>query len=429
MENFDFITGLAHVQDHPVLRGPVINSRRQLWSVAGYLSMVQDICFGLETSMTGIRFRPFITAEMRGDTFAASDVIELHHMPYRHSVHAVRIHLPPVDARFRGAYAIGEVRLNGSRIDDAFVPANKLRADNRWEIHLRARGTAPDEETLNRVNVQAADGLYAPLQPEWVGGTKGGISRDNGRVTLRYRSADADASEVVFNIYRDGRLAAEHIRDTVWVEGPAGDPAGSSSSYTVEAVHLSTGLASHPAPFIRPVSETDQLCIPAAEMKNRGGSLVGEHHFENWGLPAHELLTKPFTVNRDGRYMIQATYSSGMPINTGITCGIKVLDLLENADGQPVAEGYLIMPHTGSWERWALSSPLCFYLEADREYRLRISENEYARNMSYLKKNERYTLLPGGGSVGYNFVNVAALRIDLLAAGAPAGAMTRLQAE
>jgi hypothetical protein len=76
MENCDFVTGLALSSD-ALRKEPAINSRRQLWSVAAYLSMVQDTVFGLDTTGDGIRFQPFITAKLRNDTFGSTDVIEL----------------------------------------------------------------------------------------------------------------------------------------------------------------------------------------------------------------------------------------------------------------------------------------------------------------------------------------------------------------
>ena len=68
MENFDFISGRTDVKTGP-RKGPQVDSRRQLWSVAGYLSMVQDVVFGMETSWEGIRFRPFITEKLRHENF------------------------------------------------------------------------------------------------------------------------------------------------------------------------------------------------------------------------------------------------------------------------------------------------------------------------------------------------------------------------
>lgn len=47
MENYEFLTQAVHVEDG-ALSGPVVNSPRQLWSVAGYLDMVLEGVFGLE---------------------------------------------------------------------------------------------------------------------------------------------------------------------------------------------------------------------------------------------------------------------------------------------------------------------------------------------------------------------------------------------
>lgn len=46
MENFELVTQAVHVDEGP-LSGPVVNSPRQLWSVAGYLGMVIEGVFGV----------------------------------------------------------------------------------------------------------------------------------------------------------------------------------------------------------------------------------------------------------------------------------------------------------------------------------------------------------------------------------------------
>jgi len=46
MENYEFVSQAVHVDDG-ALSGPVVNSPRQLWSVAGYLQMVMEGVFGL----------------------------------------------------------------------------------------------------------------------------------------------------------------------------------------------------------------------------------------------------------------------------------------------------------------------------------------------------------------------------------------------
>ncbi|WP_414495284.1 Six-hairpin glycosidase-like protein [Stenotrophomonas maltophilia] len=47
MENYELVTQAVHV-DEGALSGPVVNSERQLWSVAGYLSMVIEGVFGVQ---------------------------------------------------------------------------------------------------------------------------------------------------------------------------------------------------------------------------------------------------------------------------------------------------------------------------------------------------------------------------------------------
>jgi len=47
MENYEMLTQAVHVDDG-ALSGPVVNSQRQLWSVAGYLAMVREGVFGIE---------------------------------------------------------------------------------------------------------------------------------------------------------------------------------------------------------------------------------------------------------------------------------------------------------------------------------------------------------------------------------------------
>ncbi|MBS0380850.1 MAG: Six-hairpin glycosidase-like protein [Proteobacteria bacterium] len=47
MENYELVTQATHVDDGK-LSGPVVDSKRQLWSVAGYLDMVAEGVFGLE---------------------------------------------------------------------------------------------------------------------------------------------------------------------------------------------------------------------------------------------------------------------------------------------------------------------------------------------------------------------------------------------
>ncbi len=101
MENFEAVTGANYVSEGAT-SGPVVDSERQLWSVAGYLSMVDDVIFGREVSAQGIRFLPKLTSGLRASLFSGVDTISLSNVPYQGKSLSVRVHLPPASSGANG---------------------------------------------------------------------------------------------------------------------------------------------------------------------------------------------------------------------------------------------------------------------------------------------------------------------------------------
>jgi Bacterial alpha-L-rhamnosidase 6 hairpin glycosidase domain len=414
MENFDFATGKAQVKGG-ALSGPVINSRRQIWSVAGYLSMVQDVVFGLETSWDGIRFLPFVTKGLRNATFGSTNLLELQNFNYRGKLIQVRVHLPPTGTKVHGPCGIGKIELNRKPIGKDFVAATSLQSQNQWDVYLQAPAGARDEGTLELVtNIADGRAIFGPLQPEWENTGQDGITVENGLLMLHYRQADA--SNVVFNIYRDGQLCAKRVSQTHWLDPDSSDYTNKTHFYAVEAMDEKSGNASHLTPTRFYATTNDQWIIPAKEMENHGGKLADGRYFTDWGKTDHELRVKNFIAKRNGRHLVRAEFSNGTgPVNTGITCAVKKLEIREKDSGTIVATGYLVMPQSGDWRRFDLSSAVRADLKAGKNYSIRIFEDEYSRNMSYLAHNKRYTAWPGGGDTAYNFVNIASIRLLHLA--------------
>lgn len=413
MENYDFVSGRAEVKGQR-LNGPVINSRRQLWSVAGYLSMVQDVVFGLETTWDGIRFQPFITARLRDGSFANSAQIELLNFAYRGTTNQVRMHLPPRNQAAAGVCPVARVVLNGQTVGGGFIPRADLKASNQWDIYLGTPTVTGQPDALRVVDVANPDVIFGPLQPEWNAAQNGGITETNGRLVLHYWLGGA--AKVIYDIYRDGKLCAQSVRGTNWVDPASGDFRQRVHDYAVCAVDPLSGNVSHLTPPRCFLDGHPIVVISARDLDNHGGNLVAGDHFENWGKPDDTLTTKSFQVERSGRYVIRAKFSNGAgPVNTGITCGVKRLELRRAGSTNVVATGYLVMPQSGDWQRWDLSSPVIAQLTAGESYTLWLGEDEVSRNMSYLEQNERYTAWPGGGPDSYNFVNIAAFRLVNLA--------------
>ena len=94
MENFEMVSGRPQT-----LEGPVINSQRQLWSVAGYISMVHDVVFGIEPTGSGLRFSPYVTRALRNTMFRGATSLELNDYLHRGRRLKIVVCLPPAGAR------------------------------------------------------------------------------------------------------------------------------------------------------------------------------------------------------------------------------------------------------------------------------------------------------------------------------------------
>ena len=402
MENFDFVTGAAYAETNGI-SGPVINSQRQLWSVAGYMSMVQDVVFGLETDSDGIRFLPCVTAKMHRDYFKGSTTLDLKNFTYRGKTIQVTVNLPPPGGEETGIYTIDKIHLNGQAVDKDFVSVGDLQKDNHWEVWLSA-SRKKNSDKIHRVDNLSRRNIFGPKQPQW----KGDVTVKNDKLKLRYEANGE--TDVCFNIYRNGQLCAGGITDTEWTDPDSDDYRDTAYDYRVEAFYPDSGNCSHLTPALAYQSTDGMIEIGAASMKNKGGNLMNDHHFENWGQSEHEILIPSLTVKKSGRYLVNAEYSNGAgPINTGVTCAVKRIEISQPG-ADPVAASYLLMPHTADWKRYLDSSSFQVNLEADKHYVIRIFEDNYARNMSYFDHYECYKNT-GNGTKSYNVVNISKIKL------------------
>ncbi|MBP7829809.1 MAG: hypothetical protein KA248_07820 [Kiritimatiellae bacterium] len=406
MENLDFVSGQAHAESHGIA-GPVINSERQLWSVAGYLAMVQKVLFGLETGRDGIRFDPFLPARVRRDLFPCSNTLSLNGFRYRGKRIDIELRLPAGEAPEDGVYRFERATLNGRPVPSGLVAARDLAPVNSWTLHLAA--VPAKASGVHRVDVTDRRALFGPGTPRWA---DSGIMETGGRLTLHF--APGDDTPVTFTIFRDGALAAEGVTDTSWTDPEPGDIRGRLRFYAVCAVDRESGNASHLTPSRYFLGAGERHVLPAREFQLVGGRLADGERVADWGAPGDEIRAGPFGPRQRGRFRVRARYANGTcPINTGITCGVKRLDVLDARTGGLRASGYLLMPGLGegAWNRFEWSSPVHADLDPDNAYVFRFYEDEVSRNMSSLEHNRRYTALPGGGPDACNRVDLAAIEV------------------
>lgn len=369
MENLEWLSGRPLLLDEaqPALSGPVINSRRQLWSVGGYLGMVIESVFGVSTDGDGLRLRPFITSGLHRHFLGSSGRIALRGLQLRGKTIDVVVELPKA-ARADGVYALASVQLNGKQASSR-IAWNALPPRSR--IVLRLGRLEPGQQALRRVRADpaasaaSAPAVFAPAEP---------------RVTMASPATVAIAggdAGVSYNLYRDGVPVAQGLAAGRHAVMP-GD-----GCYAAEAVYRSSGNRSQRS---RPV------CAGAARE-----FAIGE----------------PLDVGVAGTYRLQLRYANGAnQINLGITSGVTRVSV-KDAAGAIVASGVVSLPHTRTVgaDTAYYSTPLTARLRAG-SYRVQLDD---FYNMSYLEANRSFS---GTGGLAGARNDAQLFGVRLLQAGA-----------
>ncbi|SFU78184.1 MGH1-like glycoside hydrolase domain-containing protein [Pseudoduganella namucuonensis] len=414
MENMEWLSG-APIVRHPgqaALDGPVINSRRQLWSVGAYLGMVVRNVFGVDVTDDGVRVAPFITTRLRREAFGGSGRIELRGLRLRGKVLDVNIALPPArEGEADGYYGIELMKLDG-RLGGPSFSWKQLEeatgANNGTSVIDIVLGPVrAGEQGIKRVAGQPREtsgATFAPFDP-----VIAGWSRDaQGQVQLTIADPRNPAGEVSYNVYRNGALAAEGVAAGVWRDTGG---AARAACYAVEAVSRASGNRSHhSAP--RCVGEALEVAVGDARLRSSVAASApdGMHksaYLKNWGAAADQLTVDGLRVATAGRYAVQLNYRNlSYPINTGVTNAVKRL-VLRDANGKIVAERIIQLPHTppDTAQAPVYSTPAIAWLEPG-VYRAELGDHF---NMSHLQSNSVYG--GAGGAQPVNRADIGGLRM------------------
>lgn len=399
MENLEVVTGTAFVSDG-ASSGPVVNSQRQLWSVAAYLGMVNEALFGLHPAQVGgLAITPYVTAGIHRDLFGGATSVTLNRVPWRGKSISVRLRFPalvlgaPAQA---GAYVVSRITLNGAA-SSADVAEATLGSQNLIEVELAAPTAAPRAVRII-ADVSNYRVLFAPKTPAV------GVSLKGGKLELEVNVQGE--SNVTYAVYRDGARIASGLTGGTWRDEST-SAASPSHCYTIETRFTDTGNVSHranPACYWGPGNDRITV-LEAASFANVGGASTtqyGRTFFQAWGDPGHSL-TRTFTAAHAGEHLLATTYGNGAgPLDTGISCAMKRIVIERVSDGGVVGSGIAVMPQRGDWASWGESTFVRATLQAGVEYRLRIDDDEDTVNMTGFSHFSLYTA-GAGGSAGPNY--------------------------
>jgi hypothetical protein len=409
MENFEAVTG-ANWLDEGATSGPVVNSQRQLWSVAGYLSAVNDVIFGLEATQTGLRFSPHVTRELRRTLFAGSDQIALSNLRYRGKRVSVIVHLPPA-GEGNGLLSVDSVKLGGKDVGTGFVDEAELTDDSVFEITLGPGAVATRGITLVGSSAIADyKNVFAPKTP-----AISSVALVGDRLQVSWDAGGEAASDVTFRVYRDGAQVATDLPGgtTTWLDDGSVDHATKTYCYTVESRFASGNVSQRARPYCYwgPGSSRIQS-FDAQSFTAVGGTLVFNHgrwHYESWGNPGDTLTVGSVTPTQTGRHLLQVLAGNGSGgFTTGITCGVKAIEVWDGAT--LVGSGQLVMPQLGTWDDWRDSTFVGVQLQAGKTYGIVIREDAGSGNMS---DYDHFSLYGGTGGTGgrFDMVNIAELKV------------------
>lgn len=378
MENLEWLTGKPQFDD-----GPTVNSRRQLWSVAAYLSAVTESVFGLQLTAQGLQIAPFLTAAAR-HTLGLDEVAVLSGFRYLDRTLSITLRLPPeVPAeQITGYYPVSHVTLNGHPVVGPVTRQQLDAESNHLEVHFEALvisepriAYVPAVDALSHHDAR----VFAPLAP-----VVQSLLRNDGILEMAIDPPrDATDGLLHYDIFRNGQLVAGKVTGLTWVD-PQPVTRGVRHRYAVQAVYRRSGHRSH---FNEPlyVQEDAVLSVQPGEV---------------------------FFLPKGGRFAFELLYDNhAYAFNTGITNAVKVL-VVRNADGQEVARGVVQMPHI---EARAKQHPM----RRSTAVQTTLPGGTYRAelldffNMSYLQANACYSG-PGGTGGPLNAAHVEALLVVAL---------------
>jgi hypothetical protein len=315
-----FVTNKENfVADNGDFAGTQINSSNMLWSLAGNLSIVHKVLFGIRMNEDGLDFQPFVPEVLKGKR-------TLNNFKYRRAV---------LDIEMEGyGDQVSQFMIDGKQS----APKIPTSLEGKHQVKIVLKKTAAVHNDINKVansnSLPAPDVTYADGKLQW----------QNEPGAKQYK------------ILKNGELLASVPASQFQVNE------GMFAEYQVIAVDKKgiESFASQPIPVVdkkySKIYEIEDF-VSKSGMASSGFSGAG---FVEISKTKNTELNIPVTIQENGVYLVDFKYANGNgPTNTENKCAIRTL----MAEGKKV--GTTLFPQRGKevWSDWGWSNAIPIFLE------------------------------------------------------------------
>lgn len=301
--------------------GTQINSSNMLWSLAGNISIVHRLFFGIQFEEEKLVFKPFVPEALKG-------IRKLDNFRYRNAILNITVE--------GFGDAIESFEVDGVSKNEFEFPAT---ASGTHEVKIRLKRSGTQSFTVNHQPV-----VFTPAAPDVVGKGK----------QLSWRAVPgADKYRVIIN----GKTVKE-------ISGMAYTVTGSAFMECQVIAIGRNGLESFASEPVT-VNSSEQVyemenTVAQAAYPYKGFSGKG---FVETSTTVNTNITIPVHIEKAGRYLIDLRYANGNgPVNTDNKCAVRAVVI----DGKNA--GTLVFPHRGKgeWSDWGWSNLVIVDLSAGK---------------------------------------------------------------
>ncbi|MBS2210534.1 hypothetical protein KEM09_03930 [Carboxylicivirga mesophila] len=295
------------VAENGDFRDTEVNSNRQLWSVAGYLSSVYRIFAGLRFELDGLHIKPFIPQSYGSE-------MTITNLKYRSA--NIDLSIKGYGSKIKSCTVNGQASL-------AIIPPS---ATGDYKVVIELDNTV-DAESSKPVN----SNRFSLKTPR--------LAYDRNKLTWNSIEGATD-----YQVVRNGKLM-QTTGNTEYIC----DVSDYYHEYCVKAINgQNESFMSAPVTILPATS----LSIDASKLGDAGSIRANGFNGDGYIELSKDLnttISASVSVNKAGKYLVQARYSNGSgPDNTDNKCAIRTL----HVNGQKA--GVMVMPQRGKdeWSNW-----------------------------------------------------------------------------